>query len=231
MMAILYLDLETKPQDSEEVQQIVAADIKPPGNISKKETIDKWWDESYPDVFDKKYRELSFDGLYGEIISIAWAIDDEPVLAITRNIDCETEAELLLMFYDSLSSLYDKHEQRTMINLWVGHYITGFDLRFLWQRSVANGIRPSVNIPYDAKPWDPKVYDTKMAWCGNSNQYQGASSLDKLSKAFGRDGKTDLTGALIYDAWMNGEYQEIQDYNMRDVEDTRFLYKKFNFLE
>lgn len=221
-MSIIYIDIETLPYQGNDLKSI----IKHPGNISKQETIEKWYLEN-SDTGSEAHRKTSFDGLYGQIFSIAWAMNDEDTRVVSTA--SQTEKSMLKSFFSELSKHTDKHGQRAEISLWVGHYITGFDLRFIWQRCVVNGIRPSVNIPYDARPWDSKVFDTKVAWTGAS-QYSGAGSLDALSKAFGMEGKGDIDGSKVYDYWLAGKYKEIEHYNMQDVIKTRELYKKMHFI-
>ncbi len=230
MMAFLYLDLESLPTQDKKVIENLEKGIKPPGNITKKESIDKWMEENKDSALDKAIRKTSFDGLYGQILSIAWAFDDESVKVIHQGQYNNNEKEMINDFFNIISNLTDEHGQRTVITKWIGHFLLNFDLRFLWQRCVVLGIKPPIRIPYDAKPWDDIVFDTKIAWTG-MHQYSGAGSLDALSQAFGMDGKGDLDGSRVYDYWMAGRIEEIAEYNRMDVEKTRKLYKLMNFLE
>lgn len=219
-----FIDIETIPSQLPNAREEAAKNLKVPGNISKPETIQKWKEENA----EAEYRKQSFDGLYGEIISIAWAVNDDDPQVLFR-VKGESEADLLKGFFEDIETPIDMRGNRAAITQWIGHYITGFDLRFIWQRCVVNQVRPSVKIPYDAKPWDAAVFDTKVAWSGASS-YSGASSLDKLSRAFGLDGKGDIDGSKVFDYWLDGRYQEIADYNKDDVIKTRQLYKRMNFI-
>ena len=227
-MAILYIDIETLPTQNPILIQQFKDSVKAPGNYSKQESIDKWLEENRDSEADKLHRKTSFDGLHGEIFSIAWAIDDEPVQVVYRKGN-RTEFDLLHAFFDGITDLKDKYGNTSLISKWVGHYITGFDLRYIWQRCVVNGVRPTVYIPYDVKPWDDKVFDTKCEWTG-TGQYSGAGSLDALSKAFGLDGKGDIDGSKVYDYWLAGRFDEIAEYNKDDVVKCRELYKRMNFI-
>lgn len=227
-MTILFLDIETLPTQNQTLIQSFKDCIKAPGNYSKQETIDKWLEENRDSEADKLHRKTALDGLHGEIFSIAWAFDDEDVKVIYHH-DGETEAHLLQSFFAEISDIKDSYGNRSVISKWVGHYITGFDLRFIWQRCVINGVKPDISIPYDAKPWDDRVFDTKVAWTG-SGQYSGAGSFDALSKAFGLDGKGDIDGSKVYDYWLEGRFEEIAEYNKSDVVKTRELYKRMNFI-
>jgi hypothetical protein len=110
---------------------------------------------------------------------------------------------------------------------WIGHYITGFDLRFIWQRCVINGVKPVINIPYDAKPWSNNIFDTCIEWKG---QYGSSSSNQSmLCKAFGIKSQEGIDGSEVYNAYLNGEYQKIIDHCRDDVEQVRELYKRMTF--
>ena len=224
----LFFDIETIPSSNKKVMDNILAGISAPGNYTKPETIEKWMDENAPTVFDKELRKTALDGLYGEIISIAWAIDDKPVDVIYRGKESDKESDVLTGFLDAITHVNDEYGNRGIISKWIGHYICGFDLRFLWQRCVINGIKPELKIPYDAKPWDSSVFDTKIAWTGAS-QYSGAGSLDALALVMLGEGKGEINGSNVYDYWMRGEYKMIADYNKKDVEMCRNLYKKMTF--
>lgn len=226
---LLYLDVESIPSQKPGALDDVKNTITHPGNITKIETINKWYLENLDAAAQVEYRKQSFDGLYGEIISIAWAINDGDPYVLYRVKD-ESEKDLLKDFFEYIDAPVDMLGNRSAITKWIGHYITGFDLRFLWQRCVVNGARPTVKIPYDAKPWDDMVFDTKVAWSG-STQYSGKSSLDAICKVFGFEGKGDIDGSKVYDYWLEGRYTEIAEYNKQDVIKTRLLYKKMNFLQ
>ena len=226
-MGILHIDIETIPSQKYGALAAVRENIKPPATMSVKGTIDKWYAEKADDAAMELYRKQSFDGALGEIISIAWALDDGEV---NVNYRCGiSEEHLLEEFFTALATLRDKHGKPVHISTWSGHYITGFDLRFIWQRCVMLGVRPAVSIPYDAKPWDSKVFDTKIAWTG-LGQSSGIGSLDALSKALGLEGKGDIDGSKVYDYWLEGRIHEIAEYNKQDVVKCRALYNKMNFI-
>ena len=55
--------------------------------------------------------------------------------------------------------------------------------------------------------------------------------LDMLAKALGFESpKTELDGSKVYDYHQAGRDREIYDYCMRDVEVTRSIYNKMNFI-
>lgn len=228
-MSILFLDIETIPSQTPGALEAIRQTIKHPGNISKPDTVAKWYEEHADAVAEEQYRKQSFDGALGEIISIAWANDDSE---INVNYRCDTnETKLLKDFFKALDSLKDDNGNRIIISRWCGHYISDFDLRFLWKRCVILGVRPPIQIPYDAKPWDDAIFDTKTQWTGSSSHYTGVGSLDALAKAFGLAGKDgDLKGSNVYDFWLAGRFEEIVEYNKNDVYLCRELFRRMNFV-
>lgn len=69
-MATLFLDIETLPADRHDVRNYIAATVKPPGNISKAETIAKWEAESKPGAIAEAIDKTSFDGAFGRVCCI-----------------------------------------------------------------------------------------------------------------------------------------------------------------
>lgn len=222
----LYIDIETIPSQQQWVKEAIAKTITPPANYKKAESIAKWLDENREAATDDKWRKTSFDGSLGEIVAIGWAVNDGETKDVRRGLD-ESEAVLLDEFFLSLQ--IDLTDRQSVIHepTWIGHYITGFDLRFLWQRCVLNNIPPSIQIPYDAKPWDRRVFDTKIAWAGM--QSTGYGSLDMVSKIMGYPGKGDIDGSKVWDYVKAGRIAEVAEYCKDDVEKCRALHKRMTF--
>ena len=103
----------------------------------------------------------------------------------------------------------------------MGHNISDFDVPFLSQRMMINGLSPLFR--HGTKPWDMLIDDTMtMFACGKRERY----SLDNLCKAFGIESpKGEITGANVYDYWLKGEHEMIADYCKRDVEAVRLVHK------
>jgi len=227
-MATIFIDIQTIPSQDQAVIAQLTQTIKPPANYSHPDSIAKWYRENLKAEAEKKYRQTALDGLLGEIFSIAWAIGDGEVNAFWRD-EQSSERGLLQNFMREMADLEDRRGQRLFIRKWVGHYITGFDLRFLWQRCVINAVRPTQAIPIDAKPWDDRVFDTKIVWTG-AGAASGQGGLEALSQAFGLEGKAGLDGGKVYDDWLAGRYDEIARYNRQAVSNARELYRRMNFI-
>lgn len=219
---LITIDLETCPAQNPAVREEIAATIEPPGNISKQETIDAWHKDKKPAVVEEAWRKTSFDGAHGHICVVGLAFDDEPAQAIYSDTWHADEAQVLQDLFDRLNTRIEQHPN--VRPRFVGHNLVEFDLRFLFQRCVVLGVRPSSYIPFAAKPWDDSVYDTMVRWGARAG-----GSLNKITKALGLGGKGDIDGSMVWDYVRDGRIAEVADYCKSDVDLTRALYKRMTF--
>lgn len=208
------LDIETIPAQSEEAWQKALEGVKAPGNLKKPESIEAWLKENREAAAREALAKTSFDPAQGHICTISWAIDDdEPSVAHAETV--EQEADVIKAFF---ASIRPNHNYT-----FIGHYIGGFDLRFILCRAVVLGVPIPLGIPRDPKPWSDKLFDTMTAWAGA----RGTISMDNLAAALGLEGKGDFDGSMVAEAWANGEHQKIADYCLKDVMATRSIYDRF----
>lgn len=252
-MTYLYVDLETVPAQRPDVLEEIRAskqadltaaiaDIAPPSNYKKPETIEEWWTNEAPKIrakleagfeseVDEAYRKTGLDGAFGQICVVGFAIDDSKVHTCLRE-DWTDERSVLEDFGCILTDLIPLSDAFTTTV--VGHNVSGFDLRFLAQRSIVHGVRPHMVIARaaQAKPWESdKVFDTMIQWGGPGAKPGG--SLDKLCKALSiptpKDG--DITGATVWDAVKAGRINEVAEYCKKDVEATRQIHRRLTFAD
>lgn len=214
----VYIDIETIPSQSRKVREDIAKNILPPGNISKPETIAAWVKERKPAAVDETIAKTALDGALGHICCIGWAVNDETTEAVILDTE-QSEVDIIEDFFARADAAISKQIMPPCI---IGHNIVGFDLPFIWQRSICLGIRVPGWLPRRPKAWEDSVFDTMSAWAG----YRGYVSLNKLSEALGFDGKGDIDGSMIGDLWADGCYNEIRDYCRSDVERTREIHRK-----
>jgi hypothetical protein len=220
----LYIDIETIPADDQSIRDYIAKGVTHPGNISKPETIAKWNEESRPAAIDEAVAKTSFDGAFGRVCVIGWAINDQPAQSIFSATD---EESLLLEFGSHLDQIVKRNEQ--LSTTVIGHNVVSFDLRFLVQRYIVNSIRPPAVIlrAAQAKPWESdKVFDTMVQWAGVGSR----ASLDKLCFALSiKTPKGDLDGSKVAEYVAAGRIEEVADYCRGDVEATRRVYSRLTF--
>jgi hypothetical protein len=214
----LTFDLETLPANDPQIIADIHATIKPPGNLKKAETIEAWWKDEGDKAKADAVSKTALDGTFGRICCIGFAFNDEPAQSLIGG----DEGYLISTFFAKVkdAARVKTHQTSVMEQVTViGHNITGFDLRFLWQRAVIHNI-PRLNVfPWKAKPWDDRIIDTMLMW--NSDN-QKRISLDKLCKALGvNTSKGDLDGSKIAQVWADGRQEDIARYCEADVIATR----------
>jgi len=220
----LFLDIETIGSDRADVRNYIASTVKVPGTYKKAESIAKWEAEEKPAAIEEALNKTGLDGAFGQVVVIGYAFDDLPV----HTLYSANEYELLLQFNAELSKKipFNKWYDTTV----VGHNITGFDLRFLFQRHIVNKLKPHpvLTRSTQAKPWETeKVFDTMTQFAGVGNRI----SLDKLCLALGIPSpKSEMDGSQVWDYIKQGKSDEVQKYCKADVEATRSVYQRMSFL-
>ena len=229
----VFLDIETIPgQPEKQLKTEIAANIQAPVQMSKPETINDWHNGvgKYAGVKDaaieKVYRNTSFNGAIGEIISIAFAVQDKPVEVFFReHYKLSSERDMLTRAFDAIAQ-HMKLEHHSATPFFIGHYIAGFDLKFLFQRSVILGVKPGFWLPFNGRH-NQDFYCTQAAWMGF--QKDGISQED-LCKALRIEGKPDdIDGSKVWDFVKAGNVKRVAEYNCDDVEKVRAIYNRINF--
>jgi hypothetical protein len=216
----LYLDIETIPTQLDWVIDSIEKSIEPPKSLKKIESINEWMENERESAIDAAYRKTALSGDFGQIVSIAWAFDDDDVQVKTFDLEKRgyknCEYDVLKTFFYSLSG-----KKITEI---IGHNHVGFDLPFIAKRCIVNGIESPIKLQY--KPWDAGVYDTMTKWDAKNFVKQ-----DTLAKILGIDGKGDVDGSMVWDIVRAGDIERLKQYNKNDVETVRAIYKRMNFLD
>jgi predicted PolB exonuclease-like 3'-5' exonuclease len=161
-------------------------------------------------------KKLSLSAATARILCLAYAIEPEPdsPVEVLRG----DEAEIIQRFWELAADC----------QLFVGHNIVDFDLRFIYQRSIIHQIRPSREIPLGRFRNDP-VYDTMQEWSQWGREHVG---LDLLARALGIPSpKENLDGSKVYPYYCAGRLPDICEYCKRDVETVRQVYRRLTFAQ
>lgn len=224
----IYLDLESIPTQRQDVQEHIRAGITAPSQYKKPESIDAWMQENGEAAYLDAVHKTALDGAYGRVLCIGIAFDEQPASVIYSPWEGEqAEARMFAILHDILEEVAHNAFHTTI----VGHNIAGFDLRFLMQRHIVNGVKPHpvLHRAAQAKPWErEKVYDTMIQWAGVG----GRVSLDKLCRALGIPTPKDgIDGSQVWQAVQDGRIDDVLAYCISDVEATRKVWQRMNFSE
>lgn len=233
-----FIDIETIPGQHESVIAALKADaaiqkaaIKAPGNYKDQEKINAYIEEKIAEIdagIDAQHRKTSFDGAYGQIVSASIAIGDDAPINLYEDNWKSAEPKILTDLFAIIKDHYDP--TTGMSPVFVGHNIVGFDLRFIYHRSILLGIKPPSVIPFHAKPWGDEVFDTMTQWAGVGKMV----SLDKLCRILGVATKgseigDEIDGSKVYDFVLSGRIADVATYCGGDVDRCREVYRRMTF--
>jgi len=159
-------------------------------------------------------KRLSLSAATARILCLAYALEppaDFPVAVLGGD-----EREILQSFW----------KLATETNLFVGHNVLDFDLRFIHQRSIIHQIKPSRELPF-ARFRSAPIFDTMHEWSKWGREHV---SLDLLARALGIPSpKECLDGSKVYPYYRAGKLAEICEYCKCDVDTVRQVYRRLTF--
>lgn len=171
---------------------------------------------------DAALDQTSLNGLWGEVIAVAWAWNDGEAHSLMR-VEVPDEDAFLSTLADFIESeLQSSHTEKPVV---IGHRVHAFDLRFLWHRHIVNHmLAPHWLLrALRANPWDTeKVYDTMIQWAG----IHGYVSLEALCAGLGIEVPKTIDGSEVPQAWLDGRYDEIRAHVLADVEAVRAVHRR-----
>ena len=220
----IILDIETIPTQSAKISDYIAANIKPPATIKLPASIEKWHKESKLDAVFEAVGKTGLDGAFGQVVVIGFDLYNDGRPATVYGLD---EREVLTRFNTALEGIAPSMWSATTV---VGHNVLSFDLRFLIQRYIVNGIKPHpiIATAATAKAWDNRVYDTMTQFAGFGNRI----SLDKLCVALDIESpKGEIDGSMVGQYVADGRIEEVSEYCKRDVIATREVYRRMTFAD
>ena len=237
-MSKIPLDIETIPGQAAAVLEALRADAeaekaecRAPANYKDDAKIAEHIAAQHA-VIDAavmdKWRKTSFDGAYGQIAVVSFAIDGGEPVKVYRD-DWQAPGAETGLLEELRDTMHERLNPKTELAAQIiGHNVSAFDLRFLVQRSIILGVKPHPVLARAAacKPWETdRVFDTMVQWAGVGNRI----SLDKLCKALGLPGKGEIDGSKVWDYVRDGRIAEVADYCADDVRKVWAVYQRMTF--
>ncbi len=187
---------------------------------------------------EEKWGKSQLNGDYGQILCIGY-IKETPE-GITREVIKGDESQMLRKLRRKgkgfIPNPLKRGEPEILKKFWevakdadlfIGHNVLDFDLKFIMKRSIIHRVKPTKDISF-ARYHNEPVYDTMREW----ERWSGYISLDKMAKILEfKSSKGELDGSKVYDYYIEGRLEEIYAYCMADVELTRKIYNRMNFIE
>jgi len=243
----IYIDIETLRSPEEHRLQIleeVKANFKAPSTLTKGQAaidlgitdkdeikftgkdamIERWEkelaEEKSASVAQVKWEKTSFNPDVAPIACICTIINGQKQQFDL--IDFKSEARLLAEFHEYINSMCSANGTQIVKPNFIGHYITKFDLPFIWKRSVINDLVTCKGVKWNDARHGVNCYDTLTAWAG----YGNSISADNLCKILNIKGKTEgMDGSLVYDAWQ-ADPQKVIDYCHDDVAMIKAIHER-----
>ena len=197
----MFLDIETLPAEKEKHEMLKEIHRKRADDGKKVKTVEEFIEET------------NLGGAFGRIACISYAINDGEVKSLSGD-----EKEMLKDFWELAKDA----------DLFIGFNIIGFDLRFIYQRSIVRGVKPTKDLSF-ARYKNYPIYDLMCEW--NKWDMQSHINLDSLAKALGIPSSKggEIEGKNVARAYEEGRIAEICKYCESDVEATRKIYYKMTF--
>lgn len=196
--------------------------------ISKDDMIARWEKElaasKAGDVAQALWEKTSFNPDVAPIACICIGYFDTGVYTRIEftNDELTTEANMLDDFHFTVNDICSKNGAQITKPNFIGHYITKFDLPFIWKRSVINNVKTCQGVKWNDARHGVNCYDTMTAWAG----YGNSISADNLCKILNIKGKTEgMDGSLVYDTWQT-DPQKVIDYCHDDVAMVKAIHER-----
>lgn len=197
------LDIETIPAEEAKRSEIVS-------DSQTRSSLKKFKADSDEDSF----RLTALDGNYGRILCLGYL--KKPEMSKAKVLQGE-ESDILANFWELARN----------VDLFIGHNIIDFDMRFIYKRSVINRVKPSQWLSF-ARYRSSPMFDTMYEW--DKWTYGTKIKLDQLAKILGlKSSKGDLDGSKVYDYFLRGQVEQVYAYCQADVELTQAVYDRLQF--
>lgn len=215
---ILFFDVESLPCEKDNaLWQRVTAKMEPEEEESEED-------------FDSRIEGLRLETSLYAGLGRAWMIGfadrmEEPT-TLKSDGSPEGEKALLENFWEKVEG-YNKP-------WWVGHNILRFDIPFLQVRAMHHGLHPLARClnRHTVKPWESRIIDTMRVWPRTGkemgawrNGLKGLSSLDSICMLLGIPLQEGVSGADVYQCWLDGRGDEVEHHLDMDIRQVRDVFR------
>jgi 3'-5' exonuclease len=200
----------------------------PPPRPSAQAPLWRRWFKRKATYAEESYLQTALNWTLGRIICIGLLVEG-------NNHTAEEHAFIApIQPGDSLEDSLQK-EAEALRQFWgfvcaddyfIGHNILGFDLPFLWNRSLICGVCPSrpLHLQRESSKF---TFDTMQIWAhwASTPSSRQFVKLNTLAQVMGLQAKTG-SGSHVYDWWREQQFEKIRSYCLSDVRLEYNLYRR-----
>jgi DNA polymerase elongation subunit (family B) len=221
---LLFLDIETVPQESEDVN--LPADRRQLFFDKISKTVPENFDEA--EVYKQKAGILAE---FGKVICISTGylyLNKEGAACMKLKSICNDDEKTLLLKFIELVNQFHRVKPKFQF---AGHNIREFDVPFLCRRMIIHNIPlPSYLQIHGAKPWEVNMVDTMQWW--KFGDYKNFTSLHLLANVLNiPSSKNGIDGSKVQEVYYKeNDLPRIVEYCQRDVVVVARIVQRFHNL-
>ena len=223
-MSNLWIDIETMPVQDVAIRTAIRAGLEAPSNYKDPDKIRDYISNAELAVLDK----TALDGLYGEVIAIAFGWDDGAVTVLVRGPPgddlglSEPEQAFIGGSMEHIAASWpdDTVKPDSRLPVTFSGWNVAFDVRFLWKRCIKHGLRAPWIWPMNVR--FPDYNDPMELWAGRSSD---AKALGKVAPVILGTGKV-ADSKTRWQHWLTGNSALVAKHARADLEQTRDLWHK-----
>ncbi len=231
-MSSVVFDIETGPGDDEVLKELFVPKTREEfvGDRNwKAETIEANYKKYLDGALEEFKRSAAFNAISGQVLAIGYRSIDKKVIHGQGE---ESEGRAMTEF-DVLSKFWHYYQQlRAASRSLIGFNIKDFDIPFIVQRSIIQGIAiPPSLFSGNGRYLDSLFVDLRDVW--KAGVYNGKGSLDAICRACGIGAKTEgVDGSMFAELWMGGSEKRAiaKHYLLNDLDMTWQLADRCNAL-
>ncbi len=231
-MSSVVFDIETGPGSDEVLKELFVPKTREEfvGDRNwKAETVEANYKKYLDGALEEFKRSAALNAISGQVLAIGYRSIDKKVIHGQGE---ESEGRAMTEF-DVLSKFWHYYQQlRAASRSMIGFNIKDFDIPFIVQRSIIQGIAiPPSLFSGNGRYLDSLFVDLRDVW--KAGVYNGKGSLDAICRACGIGAKTEgVDGSMFAELWMGGgEKRAIaKHYLLNDLDMTWQLADRCNAL-
>jgi uncharacterized protein YprB with RNaseH-like and TPR domain len=225
-------DIETGPGSDEVLKELFVPKTREEfvGDRNwKAETVEANYKKYLDGALEEFKRSAALNAISGQVLAIGYRSIDKKVIHGQGE---ESEGRAMTEF-DVLSKFWHYYQQlRAASRSLIGFNIKDFDIPFIVQRSIIQGIAiPPSLFSGNGRYLDSLFVDLRDVW--KAGVYNGKGSLDAICRACGIGAKTEgVDGSMFAELWMGGSEKRAiaKHYLLNDLDMTWQLADRCNAL-